>query len=722
MRWFCDAKAHHAHELGEIYKYPSTLPLSTKQKLNIAQNICVVISEVHQAGLYLATLIRSTMNMTQAKAEREENNMLKFCKKCGASVPAQTTFCNKCGSQMQNPNAAGSPPNVAGGNQTVPNAPVAQNFSSNVCNMCGSQITPGTRFCKKCSAPIAQMPHSPPQHVVPHLQNTPPAGKSSSKIVKALKICGIALAALVILGIIGSIVGDDPTDQQDALDTIVAEPGVQEEPSPDEADPSYDEPAYLPEVALDEPITAVELFERYAHAVFTIRVSGDGVNFHSAGSGFIIDPDGLAVTAHHCLGAPFKRARLHDGSEVDILGFYNYDTTNDLAVIRLDGSNHAYVRLGDPRDLRVGEEVFAIGSTGGLGRMYYNTLSTGIHSAVVPSFLFSIYNIVNAIQITAPTYGGNSGGPIFNYRGQVVGVLVGGPRGNPTIGIASPVYRLDLSPHSLSVLTPFAGIAYAVEVIDVSAIVGTWVHDQELIRFFADGTGIWEHTITENFQWTIDGDVLVAMFNGDIERFSLSVRDYSLITISGINFHRIREDIDPNILVGAWVVPVGIDVFGLEAAIDMFLFNFGAGGLGTIMTPDLVNLFFWSLDGDILELNYIDGPFDGYVEHLHIRAFGDEVIYQVGTENFLIRIDESISSASLIGTWEMAVDVSDGLLYFNENGSGAEVYHDYWRFFEWYYYGDVLGLYYYDGDTFHYLVRSIGDRFVSFDGIVLRRM
>ncbi len=137
---------------------------------------------------------------------------------------------------------------------------------------------------------------------------------------------------------------------------------------------------------------------------------------HGEGSGFIVSPDGTILTnAHVVNGASEVTVRLTDRREytAKVVGV---DTKSDIAVIRIPAKNLPTVKLGDTRNLKVGEWVVAIGAPFG----FENSVTAGIVSAKGRTLPDSGY--VPFIQTDVPINPGNSGGPLFNMRGEVVGI------------------------------------------------------------------------------------------------------------------------------------------------------------------------------------------------------------------------------------------------------------------------------------------------------------
>jgi S1-C subfamily serine protease len=193
-------------------------------------------------------------------------------------------------------------------------------------------------------------------------------------------------------------------------------------------------------------MTVGQVYDHAAPGVVQITSLSDdvGVSGGSAlGSGFVVDKTGHIVTNYHVIeGADQIRVSFsnQDTVEAQLVGS---DPSTDLAVLRVDASASALtpLPLGNSDKVEVGDPVVAIGNPFGLDR----TATAGIVSAVqreitAPDGQFAIDHV---IQTDAPINKGNSGGPLLNMRGQVIGVNTqietgGVAAGNVGIGFAVP--------------------------------------------------------------------------------------------------------------------------------------------------------------------------------------------------------------------------------------------------------------------------------------------
>ncbi|WP_024974345.1 DegQ family serine endoprotease [Ralstonia pickettii] len=166
-----------------------------------------------------------------------------------------------------------------------------------------------------------------------------------------------------------------------------------------------------PGMSPDDPFS--EFFKRFMPQMPQQR--GDQI-VRGLGSGFIVSADGLILTNAHVVdGAQEVNVKLTDRREfkAKVLGV---DKQSDVAVLRISAKNLPVVQIGSPANTKVGEPVLAIGSPYG----FENTVTAGIVSAKSRSLPDDTY--VPFIQTDVAVNPGNSGGPLFNQRGEVIGI------------------------------------------------------------------------------------------------------------------------------------------------------------------------------------------------------------------------------------------------------------------------------------------------------------
>ncbi len=159
-----------------------------------------------------------------------------------------------------------------------------------------------------------------------------------------------------------------------------------------------------------------EIFKRFGFPMIPFIGPQEEPERRGTGSGFIISSDGLILTNHHVIdGADEITVRLTDKREFKgkVLGS---DKKTDIAVVKIDAKDLPVLKMGDSSKLKVGEWVAAIGSPFGLD----NTVTAGIVSAKSRQLPSDQY--VPFIQTDVAVNPGNSGGPLFNMDGEVVGI------------------------------------------------------------------------------------------------------------------------------------------------------------------------------------------------------------------------------------------------------------------------------------------------------------
>ena len=172
----------------------------------------------------------------------------------------------------------------------------------------------------------------------------------------------------------------------------------------------------VPTKILIAPTLSVEdIVERVTSSIVEIvRLDGSG-----KGTGFIVSPDGIVVTNEHVIGGDTKtQVRVGTGSEIFKADVIDKDSTLDIAFIRID-SNKQFdaLPMGEIGKVRVGEQIIAIGFP-------YFGAGSSINSP--PSVTIGIVSAIRdtMIQTDAALNPGNSGGPLLNMQGEVIGVAV----------------------------------------------------------------------------------------------------------------------------------------------------------------------------------------------------------------------------------------------------------------------------------------------------------
>lgn len=163
--------------------------------------------------------------------------------------------------------------------------------------------------------------------------------------------------------------------------------------------------------------SVVGVAEKLRPAVVNLRV-GRGMRGGS-GSGVLFTPDGFLLTNHHVVQGHDKvRVRLSDGTDLTGRVIGN-DPWTDLAVVQADGDSFAFAALGDSAKLKVGQLAVAIGSPLG----FESTVTAGVVSALGRTLRSVSGHLVdNVIQTDAALNPGNSGGPLVDSRGRVIGI------------------------------------------------------------------------------------------------------------------------------------------------------------------------------------------------------------------------------------------------------------------------------------------------------------
>lgn len=215
----------------------------------------------------------------------------------------------------------------------------------------------------------------------------------------------------------------------------------------------------------------------------------------SLGSGFIISPDGYIVTNNHVVAAGTRGAvveqisvTLPDRKEY-VAKLVGRDAASDLALLKIDARNLPYVRFGDSSQTRVGDWVIAIGNPFGLGGTVTAGIVSAVHRSTGQGGAADRY-----IQTDAAINRGNSGGPMFDLNGNVVGInssIFSPTGGSVGVGFAIPAETakpiIDSLRAGKAVQRGYLGVGIQPIDADIAASLGLPRNVGELIRSVEPG-------------------------------------------------------------------------------------------------------------------------------------------------------------------------------------------------------------------------------------------
>ncbi len=228
---------------------------------------------------------------------------------------------------------------------------------------------------------------------------------------------------------------------------------------------------------VDEESATIAAVEKVSPAVVSIvedsvvldPFSGPYRQSQGIGTGFTIGGDGLIVTNRHVVSdtSATYTVVLKDGNKTYKVSKVYRDPVMDLAFLKVDATNLPAVELGDSSSLRVGQTVIAIGNA--LGR-FDNTVTEGVVSALGRGIEAGsplgggAESLDNVIQTDAALNPGNSGGPLINLSGQVIGINVAISSSSQNIGFSVPINIIK--PVLLGfeqtgrIIRPYLGVSY----------------------------------------------------------------------------------------------------------------------------------------------------------------------------------------------------------------------------------------------------------------------
>lgn len=259
------------------------------------------------------------------------------------------------------------------------------------------------------------------------------------------------------------------------------------------------------QVGTDKVLTPAQVYAANVEATVGIQTSittnywGYQTTAAAAGSGFVLTPDGFVATNYHVVdNANSIKVTMHDGTTYPAF-LVGFDAEHDFAVLKIGAEGLQPVVLGDSDELYVGDEVMTIGNP--LGELTFS-LTVGAVSALNRQITFSDGVTNDVFQTDCAINAGNSGGPMFNSHGEVIGIATGRFNGSGVdnicfavpLNIVRPVIEdlikngyttkpylgvtvTDVSPQMLKAGRPEGAMVYSVEEDGAAAAAGIRPND-----------------------------------------------------------------------------------------------------------------------------------------------------------------------------------------------------------------------------------------------------
>ena len=285
----------------------------------------------------------------------------------------------------------------------------------------------------------------PPRYYTPPEKpaKAPKEKKPHGKWVKALCLClvcallgGVCGAGIMAGSMNSRIAAVEQRLEEQAKETLSIGSQTSSTPAPVSTTTAAKPVAAIYDQACNE---VVGITTEVTYTNFFGQTSSSAVS----GSGFIVSPDGYILTNYHVIEYAYKgnyaiTVMLHDGTRYDA-SIVGVEDCNDIAVLKIDASGLDPVTFGDSDKLSVGDDVYAVGNP--LGELEFS-MTTG-HVSALDRLITTDESseAINMFQIDAAVNSGNSGGPVYNANGEVVGIVTAkySDTGVEGLGFAIPI-------------------------------------------------------------------------------------------------------------------------------------------------------------------------------------------------------------------------------------------------------------------------------------------
>ena len=300
-------------------------------------------------------------------------------------------------------------------------------------------------------------------------------------------------------------------------------------------------------------LSAEEIYTTACASTVGVTVPGYAYNIFGqtdastvTGTGIVLSEDGYILTNYHVIEAAYVkgaavRVITYDENDYDaeVIGV---ETDSDIAVLKIEADGLVPAQMGDSGDLRVGQTIYAVGNP--LGELTY-TMTSGIVSALNRLITTDENVAVNMFQIDAAINSGNSGGPVFNTSGQVIGMVTAkySLYGMEGLGFAIPISDACEIASDLVEKGYVSGKAYlGLKTATVSPSVA---------RYYGMVQGVYVYTVEEGScseaAGLLPGDIITAIDGTSVRNSSELVREVRLYHAGDsavLTVHRDQETIE----------------------------------------------------------------------------------------------------------------------------------------------------------------------------------
>ena len=298
-------------------------------------------------------------------------------------------------------------------------------------------------------------------------------------------------------------------------------------------------------------MTPSQVYERNVPSVVQVNCTVSGASFFgqtaegsSVGSGFILADNGFIVTNYHVIeGATSVSVATYLGEEYQAT-VVGYEASNDVAVLKVEAEDLPAVTIGSSSDLAVGDQVVAIGNA--LGELT-GTMTVGYVSAKDRD-VSTDGTTINMIQTDAAINSGNSGGPLFNMEGEVVGITTAKYSGESSsgasiegIGFAIPIDDV------LSMVEDLVNLGYI-----TGAYLGVGVNDVDsAAQYYGIPAGAYVAEVNEGScaeaAGVLVGDIIVALGEYQVENYTdlkAALRKFEAGDTTTVTVYRSGQNLD----------------------------------------------------------------------------------------------------------------------------------------------------------------------------------